>query len=263
MADHSTILELNQTDIRDSDVETIGPLLGQRKVLKLDLTRNHISSRGAEVLASSLSNSGLRTLLLGRNEIGSNGASSIARALKSPKTSINILDFRMNKIDDYGLKAIADALPASSIKWLALSGNTFTVDGIRTLCEALPSSQVKYLSLGACGLKNDAIEYLAKAAAQATRLESLDLRHNVLVDDVGSLFEKQVRGNPRLKAILLEGTRVPERQVKALARELACSHNERTQIMTILCSVRTIPRFLGAKIGILPVDILRLVAKAL
>lgn len=279
------LLQLVHVGIGDRGALAIAQALEKSRVRKLDMSYNNIQAEGAKEIADALPRSSLEMLLVGRNRIGVEGAKAIARSL-GEDTQLKSLDVRMNGIQDEGALALVRTLTHSKLVCLQLDANNITHVTIDELCDLLPESQLEMLfagsnSLGDASLiklasklnesklkklvvnqnsfTNVGVRRLAQAIGSNTRLEYLDLRQNVLVDDASlEILLENVKTHVSLRKVLVSETSCSERLKAELEQRVEALHTERAKLLTTLASAKVLDRLsTKSSLRLLPTELIR------
>lgn len=131
-------LFLGDNKIGDEGSKAFGQLLTTNTTLRcLYLWRNEIHGAGAKFIADGLAkNNTLTTLDLGWNDIRL-GALDLAIGLRL-NTSLRVLHFHSNQVDDDGAVALADAIRVHpTLEVLNLAGNSIRDAGAQALADSL------------------------------------------------------------------------------------------------------------------------------
>ncbi len=146
---HLRVVDVQHNHIQDDAAITIaqGLTLGS-DLIELNLEFNEIGDVGATELAHAFSShKNLKKMKLSYNEIGNAGAVALVRATIA--RGLDQLDLNTNRIDDQGIKTIAQILAKdSTLRNLDLSWNPITDNGISALIQALTTNiTIQYLHL--------------------------------------------------------------------------------------------------------------------
>lgn len=288
MKDYSLVgLQLIHLQLNDDVASALATAVQECALKKLDLAVNKMTSKGAIALAGALNDCGLESLLLSRNKIGSAGVTSIAQVLSKGQSNLQTLDVSRNQIGDKGFIALCDALPTSNLDTLMVDSNGITHVGIVALCEALKKSpRLLNLSVGGNGLKDESIILLANtlkftnlerlsingndfgpeamtalsaAVSASMTLQLLDLKQNLTIrdEDLRVLIES-IRTHRTLSTVVVDDTGTTQPIRERLQRQLGALQNEHAKTMTVLCSVKNIPRVgTHSTLWILPKELIR------
>jgi Ran GTPase-activating protein (RanGAP) involved in mRNA processing and transport/GTPase SAR1 family protein len=165
------------------DVQTLSESLsgGICRLTKLDLSYNDLRCEGCTILAQALVSKSctLIELILEKNDIEEDGSVALARSL-CVNSSLQVLDFKGNKVGNGGAKAFGSALT---------SNNT-----------------LKSIDLSSCSVGNNGGAAIGVGLGQNYSLEHLVLDKNQLGDGADcSLFSMGLAINTVLKRIHLKG----------------------------------------------------------
>lgn len=220
----------------------------------LSLQQNHIDDKAAALLAVSMAgNSSLKHLNLGNNRFECMGATAISIMLKNPLCRLESLDFEGNSFESRGLQELARSLSSIiTLKALDLSRNTAVHgSGWRVLftelqgCPCLEKLALQETSISDSDMPamteflsgNNTLKTLDLAYSEIvsalglsylpavlqnpdSALEKLDLRGTYVDNGVVAAFADSLRGNKRLKELMVENCGISGDAFRALARAL-------------------------------------------
>jgi hypothetical protein len=184
-------LELVDLYARDRTARALSEVSAFRRIERLDLSANRISTEGATVLARARG-SQLREIDLsgpqrnpyywhvGDQVIGDSGA----RAWLSGENGVSPVALRLasNGLTDAVLPALAESRALAGLQRLDLSHNAFTASGIEALCLRQEWPSLRALTLDDVRLDDRAVSVLTASLA-SPRLRELDLRYNCIGPD--------------------------------------------------------------------------------
>lgn len=171
-----TELDLSYNTLVDHQLEEILPITDETnlaKIVKLKLTNNYISNRGALTISSwLLSNQTLKDLDLSCNLLTYQSAEAIAKALKS-NTTLQSLGLSTNGLLKTGIGIISKALSKKcALTKLNVSNNQIEHVGLRELILKLKESKITELDIS----HNDCETRLAILLADQLEFENIDLK---------------------------------------------------------------------------------------
>jgi len=182
--------------------ETVGllveGLIRNHTVTSLDLSHNKIGDVGAKKLCSLLESHGVLTdLHLGDNFVRVEGARAIATALSTNSVLLS-LSLRLNPLgDDGGARLLRDGIMRNnSLTHLDLSAAGLDVMSAESLVHCVTANSVLTtldLSSNAVAGPDGGRELLRALKTRAT-ITALDLRNNVLVDEVSRELKTLLSG---------------------------------------------------------------------
>ncbi|KAI9183441.1 hypothetical protein H9P43_004359 [Blastocladiella emersonii ATCC 22665] len=236
------------------------PFNGKDFLTTLDLSFNHLTDRGGAILAKWLRETKtLQELVLASNNLGPTAGSLLAESLTVNQT-LSSLDLSHNALGQEGGMALAGmlqvnctlsrlrlakcdlALPAlialctvmqsnTSLKSLDIADNAGAAqhrapslhgDFVRHLAHMLAVNR-KLTELGIAKLNVedfDVTEHLAPALAAATKLESLDLSSNRIMQDGAEALAQTLVSHPAMQTVRLSHNALGSRGLGALVRTL-------------------------------------------
>lgn len=263
------VLQIDGSGLTAQTAKAIATAVQASSLETLHLSSNQIKTDGAIALAFALKDSGLDSLNLAGNGISNEAAIVFGDILKEHSTNLKELDLSVNPIECLGAIAIASALPKSRLETLHLNGCRIRDQGIMKLCRAVQSSP-RLTQLGLSGNRlseqyPDRGERLSNMI-RVSNLETIRLCGMLLSDSDVQVIADGIKGSNTLRTLLLtnnhgihnidpilvaakthrtlrcvglDGTGVPvvkQHEMMCLTARLFC---ERSQKMTILCSVYT------------------------
>jgi len=168
------VLHMSDRDVTDDDAVALGSALEivrPEQLLRLYLTRNHLSDKGcAAVAAGCAACPNFELLYLQKNRIGDGGLMAIAQSMKL--STMWQLVLTENVITDAGVKAfaqsVADGRSFLAMKTLYLDTNAgITDEGAAALAKVLHCMpKLEVLALQKCSIGDKGIFALAEAIAK-------------------------------------------------------------------------------------------------
>jgi NLR family CARD domain-containing protein 3 len=151
-SDNCSQIYLNDQKLIDEDMKiVVKQAMINKQCLKLNLSTNPITPKGALILASGLkNNSMLQRLHLDFTRIGDLGVQYLAKALSNNNNVLKVLTLSVNMIKDDGAEHLAVMLKTNrTLTHLFLSSNEISDDGVAMLANALQNhnNTLEYLDL--------------------------------------------------------------------------------------------------------------------
>jgi len=195
----------------------------------LDLSENFLGEEGSEYLAEAGQLvSRIMSLDCSSNDLRVAGAKALATLLRSDTLQLESLELCENKIHDFGVKALADALAGNtSLTFLGLGSNLIGDEGAASLAEALKkNSGLRFLDLSSSGLTSHRISDAgAKALSTAlwvnSSLQQLDLSRNDISNNGADALAASLAENQVFTSLVLQGTNVDDIHLQAIHEQLA------------------------------------------
>lgn len=193
----------------------------------LELTDNEIGKDGCMAIGRSLSvgmNKTLNTLVLDFNmTLQSDGVTALCRGL-STNSTLKKLSLRHCGIDEKGGSPIAKMLMFKRIALISLdlTGNRLGAEGLRDICSGLMNnSSLKTLRLAdnSIGHSEDdikSLELLAEVISSNTSLIAVDLLHNKIGSEGGSVLLPSVKGNSQITEFKVDADLMDDELYNAL-----------------------------------------------
>ncbi|CAF1122055.1 unnamed protein product [Adineta ricciae] len=160
-----TEIQIKHKSIEVEEAKTLGDVLSNTTINRLDLQSNAIEYRGARYLADGLKDNKTLTILqLGCNKIGYEGAQYIANMLKE-NTTLTGLELESNEIKDEGARFLAGALKTNTtLIELEIWGNEIGNDGVQYIADTLSNNRtLTHLDLGRNSIGDQGLLSLAPA----------------------------------------------------------------------------------------------------
>ncbi|XP_044168901.1 nucleotide-binding oligomerization domain-containing protein 1-like [Acropora millepora] len=204
----------------------------ERKLKRLDLSRNNLTDNAAKDFAAALqhSNCKLETLDLSNNNFTDNAAKDFAAALEHSNCKLESLDLSANNFTDNAAKDFAAALEHSNCKLekLYLSANNFTDNAAKDFAAALKHSNCKLekLYLSDNNFTDNAAKDFAAALKHSNcKLKELYLSENNFTDNAANDFAAALKHNIcKLKELYLINNNLTDNAAKEFAAALKHSN---------------------------------------
>lgn len=283
---------LNNVNLLDRTCSALTTIVQESsQIHRLELPNNRITSEGAKYIASMLADSGIVHLNVRNNNLLAAGGELIGQVLASEPHCLKTLDIGSNQVGERCVAYLAEAMS----KWrvleaVHLDGSNVTMNGCEQLVAHIPNSSLTSLALGFNRLGDDSLDlftqmleehsetlklkrlYLhsnqfssdgiirfARALKGYHRLETLDLRTNVRINDsCFTALQEAVKCHPSMRKLNLGGCGMTGSKIKELeeyVRRLRCFHSE---ILVSMRAARQISR-LGhrSQFSKLPIELLQ------
>jgi Ran GTPase-activating protein (RanGAP) involved in mRNA processing and transport len=247
-----TNLNLYCTTLTLKGVKLLASALPGSSIRILDLSYNFLTEESIKVISQSIltGNSRLRTLHLGGNSFGTEGLVSLLDVLRNKNTNLKHLDLSGCNLGDVGMDLLSSLRSESFIKILDLSRNNITNRGAYFIARIIENSLnleklvLRYNYISDAGvvdisnalLTNNRLETLylgynlfGYAGAKAViyqlgyknnSLVNLELSGNLLSNDGGELLGYELKGNTKLRSLMLDNTKIGNTGLIMLARVL-------------------------------------------
>jgi Ran GTPase-activating protein (RanGAP) involved in mRNA processing and transport len=219
------VLNLELNSIRDAGLSPLCGVLSKQGVSleELDLSWNHIDSRGARHIATLLQDTkSLKKLVLKGNNVKSDGASIIFNALRK-NNSLRSLDLSSNNIRKECSSSLRDTLRNNnSLEELILRNNAikgscfaflfilhfslFCLEGALAIAEAIKeTSTLLHVDLAENRIEDSVCSAVAEAVVLNGSLTKINLLYNPLSEDSLQKLRHTFARNRLVTVILEEG----------------------------------------------------------